>query len=153
MSGILIKLRKKKEIPQSILNKFRNKYQSIKDIEAKNGLNINLSLAISLIEKLRHVIVHKGGKVSNKDNFIKLTLENCGLSNNGKNKQEHIDFINQYFGSGEYENLITLLEIRIREDLPIKIERDVLSILIGYLIGYAFLIIEMTYNQCRSECT
>ena len=61
--------RKKKDKPHSILNRFRKQFPGLKAIEATNKIQVNLSLAITLIEKLRHVIVHKGGKVSSKEEF------------------------------------------------------------------------------------
>jgi hypothetical protein len=133
---------KKKDIPNSVLKIFRKKYQQVNSTENTNKLNVNLALAIALIEKLRHIIVHKGGVVSDKQNFIKITLESVGLYSNGNPNEEYLGFINQYFGTEEHENLIRLLEIKIRDDIPIYIEHDVLGGLVGYMMAYAFLLLE-----------
>lgn len=143
--------RKKKDVPYSILNKFREQFPELKTIEAKNQLRVNLSLAIALVEKLRHVIVHKGGKVSNKEGFVKVTTEQAGLYNNGKIAQEHIDFINQYFGNKELENLITLIEIEIPTGTPVKITLSRFGNLTGYLMAYAALICDSINRRAEKQ--
>lgn len=137
----------KKNIPSSILNRFRDNYQIIKNTEVLNSLNINLTLAIKLIEMLRHIIVHKNGMVSNKSDFIDLTLKKCGLYNNGKPKKEYIEFINDYFGEDEYENMITLLEIKIPYNMPIDVEYNVFENLVNFLMAHAYLIFETMQNE------
>jgi hypothetical protein len=141
---------KKKDIPDSLLNRFRKKFPQLKSLENTNALKINIALAIALIEKLRHIIVHKGGVASDKQNFIKITLESVGLYNNGNPNEEHINFINQYFGSAEHENLIRLLEIKVIKDIPINIEHDVLGGLMGFMMAYALLLLE-EINQMSSN--
>ncbi|MFA6465883.1 MAG: hypothetical protein WCT30_09015, partial [Desulfurivibrionaceae bacterium] len=109
-------------------------------VEANNKYEINLALAISLIEKLRHIIVHKGGKVDSRDSFIKSTTENCGLYNNGNISVENLEFIKQFFGNNKYQNLITLLEIRILPNIPFDFHVNLFEKLTGYLLAYAFLV-------------
>jgi hypothetical protein len=134
--------KKKKDIPHSILNRFRKQFPELMTVEATNKLEINLSLAVTLIEKLRHVIVHKGGKVSSKEAFIKLTTQQSGLYNNGNISRDYVNFINLFFGQNEYENLITLLEIRVQPEIPLDIHVSLFDKLTGYLMAYAFLIYE-----------
>ncbi len=142
--------KKNEKEPHSILNRFRNHFPALKDIETKNKINVNLSLAITLIEKLRHIIVHKGGKVSSKDEFIRVTTEQIGLYNNGRIAQEHIDFINLFFGKSEYENLITLLEIRIHPEIPIDIHVCRFGQLIDYLMAYAAIVYDYVASSIEN---
>lgn len=65
----------KKDAPSSIINKFRESFPLIKKTEEENKLNVNLRLAITLIEYLRHVIVHRGGTVHDKYKFKELVLK------------------------------------------------------------------------------
>lgn len=94
---------KEKDAPASIINKFRNEYRNITTLETNNRLGVNLYLAITLIELLRHVIVHRGGVVHDKNLFKERVLKKCGLYNSGNPSQDHVDFIGQFFGAGEYE--------------------------------------------------
>jgi len=143
--------RKKKDIPHSILNRFRKQFPGLKAIEATNKIQVNLSLAITLIEKLRHVIVHRGGQVSSKEDFIKLTTEQAGLYNNGNIAQEHVDFINRFFGKNEYKNLITLLEIRIQPEIPIDIHISLFGKVTNCLMAYAALIYDFIDSSIERE--
>lgn len=134
---------KKKDAPASIINKFRNEYLNIKTLESNNGLGVNLYLAITLIELLRHVIVHRGGVVHDKSLFKERVLKKCGLYNSGNPLPEHIDFIEQFFGKGDYENTIILLEIPTEPNIPLDIHINVFDLLSGYLMAYINIISEV----------
>jgi hypothetical protein len=137
--------RKKKDI-HKILNRFKMQFPRLKDDELKNKLQVNLYFVVTFIAELRHVIVHKGGIVSDKKDFIETTIKKCGLYNNGNISQDHINFINQFFGKNEYDNLITLLEIKTNNETDYDISIYPFDILIDYLMAYAYLI----YNHIES---
>jgi hypothetical protein len=140
--------KKKRDVPHSILNQFRKAYPDIANIETDNMLKINLKLSVVLIENLRHVIVHKGGVVTDKQKFMEDVLKKSGLYNNGKYKKEYVDRIESLFGTGEYENTVCLLEVRVKPELPIDIHVNLFDVLSGYLMAYAHLICEfMESNQ------
>jgi hypothetical protein len=141
----------KKDAPKSILNKFRNQFPVLVTIERNNALSTNLALAITLVEKLRHIIVHKGGKVDSKEEFIKLVAQESGVFNNGSISQENTDFINLFFGENEYENLITILEVRVQPEIPLDIHVSLFSKLTNYLMAYAFLIFEILQAEQSDE--
>ncbi len=143
--------KKKKYIPHSILNKLRLWFPQLKSIEINNKFNVNLWLAITLIEKLRHIIVHRGGKVDNKNLFVENITKACGLFNNGNIAQEHIGFISSFFGKDEYTNLILLLEMRIHPEVPIGIHICLFEKLTGYLMAYALLIFEEVDSHQRKK--
>lgn len=134
--------KEKRDKPQSILNHFRNKFPQLQQVEANNGLKRNLRLVICLIEHLRHVIVHNRGVVSDKEKFIELVLTKSGLYNNGKFDIQHKGFIETFFGSDDYQNTISLLEIRTNPEIPLDIHIDVFENLAGNLLAYAHLIVE-----------
>jgi hypothetical protein len=134
--------KKKKGIPKSILERFKMQFPKLKDDESKNKLQVNLYFVIMFIAQLRHVIVHEGGTVSDKEAFIKKTTKNCDLFNDGNISPDHVNFINQFFGKNEYENLITLLEIKINDEKLYDINIYPFDILIDYLMSYAYLIYE-----------
>lgn len=138
---------KKKNAPHSILKIFREQFNEIERKELNNGIGINLKLAITLIEKLRHIIVHKGGKVDSKEKFIELVARKSNLFQKTKGSdscisKETTDFINLFFGENEYSNLITILDIRVDEGKKqsLNLEVSLLNVLIGYLMSYANLL-------------
>lgn len=140
----------KKNTPSSIINKFRNTYSDIKNTEVDNAFEINLYLAIRLVEFLRHVIVHRGGVVDDKEQFKERVLRKCGLFNSGTPSQKHTDFIDQFFGTKEYENTIILLEIPTHPEIPLDINIDVFDTLSGYLMAYIHIVyeyLELSHNN------
>lgn len=126
----------------NILNQFRKVFTDIDRIETNNKLDINLKLAIILIENLRHIIVHKGGVIEKLEDFIIKIIKKAELYNNNRPRDDHIKFIKQYFGSDEYENNITLLEVRVHFELPFDIHFHRFDSLIGYLMSYSFIVKE-----------
>jgi hypothetical protein len=130
---------KKRDIPASILNQFRKKIPGLESTETNNNLEINLKLAITLIEKLRHSIVHTSGE-TNRANFIKIVLAAAGLENNGNHKEDDVLFIEYFFGREEYENTICLLEVPLDDRLGTYHDR--FKKLCGYLLSYSCLIVE-----------
>ena len=133
----LLKARKIKNQSSHITNQFRNKFPNINSIENSNKLKVNLKLALILVEQLRHIIVHKGGVVGNKDDFVKNIIKKSGLYHNGKFNVDCSNLINQYFEIEKYSNTVVLLEINIPEDIPINIHIDRLQAIVNYLIAYA----------------
>ncbi len=133
----LSQAKSKKERPHSILNQFRKKHPAICDIEKTNKFQINMRLALTLIEQLRHVIVHHGGVIENKDKFRSDVLKKTGLLNNGIPHEDNTNFINSFFGTGIYETTVMLLEIRVHKDIPLDIHVGRFDLLSECLISYA----------------
>ena len=117
-------------------------FPNIKKVEEKNELGVNLKLAITLVEFLRHVIVHRGGTVLDKSKFRDRILKKSGLHNNGKVAEEHTQFIDSFFGSGDYDKTIILLEVPTNPEIPVDTHLNVLDMLFGYLMAYVHLIYE-----------
>jgi len=134
--------KKKRDRPQSILNHFRNKLPRLQLIEMDNDFGVNLRLAIVLIEQLRHQIVHVGGTVQDKGEFVEEVLKKSGLYNNGKFDTQHKDFIESFFGSNDFQNTISLLEIQTNPKTGLNTYIDIFEVLGGYLMADALLIAE-----------
>lgn len=133
----LTQSRKKKDIPQSILNQLRDLYPELKNTEKQNKLNVDLRVCIDLISFLRHIIVHKSGIVDDREEFIKIVLQKSGVYNNGKHHPGYQEFIERFFGDDEYKNHILLLELNLAPDIGLVLYQDRLGELIGYLMSYA----------------
>jgi hypothetical protein len=97
---------------------------------------ISLLLTFSLIEQLRHQITHSRGYASNKSLFVKKCLERIGRYNNGNPESKYTDFLNSFFGSNQYENLICLTEIRDKQNPSFYYDRlgDLIRELASYII-------------------
>lgn len=134
--------RNKRDVPHSILSRFRKHFPDLAEVEVNNALNVNLALVIVLIEYLRHVIVHKGGVVSDRTKFIERVLRKAGLYNNGKYENDHVHLIEFFFGDEEYENTIALLEIKVDTNIPLDITYGKFGQLTGYLMAYAHILSE-----------
>lgn len=97
---------------------------------------ISLLLTFSLIEQLRHQITHSRGYAPNKSQFVKKCLERIGRYNNGNPESKYTDFLNSFFGSNQYENLICLTEIRDKTNPSSYYDRlgDLIRELASYII-------------------
>ncbi|WP_210442775.1 hypothetical protein [Vibrio crassostreae] len=142
---------KKKDKPKSILTQFRRVFPCIESIEINNAHKINIQLSISLIKNLRHIIVHEGGIVNNKEMFIQKVLKECSLYNSKSPNEKHITYIDNYFGDKEYENLILLLEKTHTTELPLHMFTDRLGNLIDLLVAHASLITTELHKHITND--
>lgn len=149
-SFFLKQAKNKKDVPESILNKFRNTFQEYKRLETSNKLEKNLKLEINLIEHFRHIIVHCGGKTSNKEALIKKILEKSGFWNNGKNNEENRNFTSSFFQSKGLDDIIILLEIEGNNDGFPGEFHDILEDLINSLTSVTHIIFN-EMNRLREK--
>lgn len=135
----------KRDPSRSILNHLRKILPNLGIVETANKLEVNLKLTTLLVEHLRHLIVHTGGISNDPSEFKSRVLEAAGLYNNGKFKAEHEALIDSVFGTGEYSNLIMLLEIPGDYVLP-GLRYNVLEQVNGWLMAHAEVIL-INLNQ------
>jgi hypothetical protein len=105
---------------------------------------LDLKSAIILVEKIRHIVVHKGGKVESKEAFIALLSKNCGIANNGKAYKTLCNRVDYYFGKGEYENTINLTEERIVVGGPLTAEACRFEQLLNSMLLCVHILLEET---------
>ncbi|WPR71790.1 hypothetical protein SLW70_01285 [Flavobacterium sp. NG2] len=140
-SFFLEQTKTKRDVPESILNIFRNTFPEYKKLETCNKLDVNLNLEINLIEHFRHIIVHCGGKTDEKHKLIEKIIKKSGLWNNGKYDSKHYDFISSFFRLKESNDIILLeIESNNQDGFPNKYY-DVLSDLMNSLNSVAYLIV------------
>ncbi|WP_310557681.1 hypothetical protein [Flavobacterium sp.] len=146
-SFFLEQAKTKKDIPDSILTKFRNVFPEYKNLEICNKLEKNLRFEINVIEHFRHIIVHCGGQTTEKEILIEKILKKSGLWNNGKYDKEKYDFISSFFPLKESNDLIILLEIELnnKDGFPNKYD-DILYNLISSLTSISYLI----FNELKA---
>lgn len=125
--------------PKSILHAFRNGIPGILAIEKHNALEVDLRVMIPFLELLRHIIVHNGGLTKNKELFFDKVWANSGISRSGQSEMQN--YMESFFGQGEYANQIWLLESLVEGSrLGLRINR--FEELVRYLMGHAHLIVQ-----------
>lgn len=132
--------RGKKDKPYSLLNPLRTKIDRIQRVESTNMLNVNLWFMLHLIEKLRHHIVHTGGDIESREEFVGSLLQKCGLFNNGKPDSVYVDWIDEFVRPVGNHHAVHLLERSLGDIGPIKRHINVFEELSNMLLAYAHLI-------------
>lgn len=108
-------------------------------------INYDHDFSISLIEQLRHVIVHNNGIMQDKDYNIQKILERIGKYNNGNYDQVYNLVLNAYLNS---ENEIQLLEIPVLTTEYFTAQTTVLRNLFSVLLNSGYYIFkEIEENQ------
>ena len=133
------KLKYKRNKTKGILNRLKESFPEISELEKENKLNINLWLVITLIEKIRHTAVHGSGKVKIQQDFIENIFKESGLANSGDFGRKHSEFIQSFFRDGYPNTLIILLELY---SLPggNSDYKTIFDDLAGYLMTYAYML-------------
>lgn len=116
-----------------MLARLSDTFPDIKDAESKNAFNINLRIAVLLVEKMRHAITHNQGIILDLPQFIKKVINASGI---GNNKEVHEEFISQFI----FKNKVCILELPVTGTSRLSRTHDIYRILVGYLISYAYLV-------------
>lgn len=121
---------------KKILKQIRLKIPVLNDYEKDNHTKINFKLHITLIENLRHIIVHKSGRTK-KELFIEKILEDLGIYNNGKYDKKYDNLINRYIRRVHNIDTIVLLDMPINNTSS---HYDRLSPRLEDLISHAYIL-------------
>lgn len=92
------------------LSYFRKKFTEIEDLEINNALRINLKFSLIVVMKLRHIIVHNGGWVDDKEEFVKSVFKQAEILNNDRIDEVKKQLVESFFGVGEKANMVHLVE-------------------------------------------
>lgn len=90
------------------LKVFRRKLPNFRDVEINNKIGKNYRFEITLIELLRHTIVHNAGKFADTEKFINKVLDESSISGKTRNNWERE--IRQYIAKEQDSDIIMLLE-------------------------------------------
>lgn len=120
-----------------VLAYFSNNYPELNQNEKTNKFEIHLKVAVLLVEKLRHVIVHQQGNIIDSDVFTTKVINQSGVNNN---IAEHSEFIQQFILDGK----VYIVEQPIIDGFFLPRYHDVFRYLVSYLIAYAYLTKEHT---------
>ena len=101
----------------------------------------------ALVAGLRHRIVHTRGVVSDREEFVKTVLGNCGLWNQGNPKHENRALVEAYLARDADEWVVSLAEQTFGPNgVPIDMYYDVGGWLIADLVAHAVAI-----SRCVQE--
>lgn len=124
----------------------RNALPKLSTLELKNSYEINFRFVISLIENLRHVIIHNGGKIKSESAFVSKILRSSGVSRAGAQGDlalKHIkSFINQ---SEDGHAAITMLDIS--TDQPMM-HLSRLNTTLNWLLAYGDFVAKGVSKKC-----
>ncbi|WP_305856616.1 hypothetical protein [Balneatrix alpica] len=134
---------KEERYVRKMLHCFSRDYGLVKAGEEKNAFDVNLKVAVLLVEKLRHVIVHNQGIVEDLESFTEKVISDSGV-NGDRNKHEL--FIKQFF----IGNRILLLESPVKNDCGLQRHHDVYRHMASYLLSYAYLVSEVVVQPEES---
>ncbi len=125
---------------KEILKKLRTKIPNFKKLEINNNLGIDFQLMIVFYSKIRHLSVHEGGIVPNKELFIKKVLDEANISS----KKEYSQYIAQKVDDFFEKDMLILKTIHFKEknELGVNIEMntDRFNDLLGKLGSYIYMI-------------
>ncbi|NCC84951.1 MAG: hypothetical protein EOM03_12625 [Clostridia bacterium] len=143
--------KRKKDLPHSILNALRKKYSALSATEINNFFGVHLGFAIALTANLRHQIVHARGWTRSKNDFIADTAKVVGGYNNGNIPEQYSAFAKTFFGTGQYDGMIALLEVRTDHNVPIEMYTCRVGILFEILLGYGHALVELVRSNTSTS--
>lgn len=145
------RVKEKRDKPDSILNHLRKIFPDISKIEKMNIFGNNLRLSICVIEMIRHITVHKSGKVDNILLFREKILKKAGLYQNGKPCKSDSEFINSLFKESDNEINISLIERK--DPKNSELYADILGSLINQVMSYSYYIYETVKRHITKVST
>lgn len=114
---------------------FSYTYSSVSKAEKTNFSGVNLKIALLMVEKFRHKVVHSQGVIDDEKVFIDKILHDSGINND---KDLHVRFIKQFICDGR----VNILERSIQSDSIVSMYHDVYTNIASYLVGYSKLVVD-----------
>lgn len=111
----------------------RKRFPALVAIEKSNHFGIDFRFTICLIEMLRHIVVHNGGRVLDFQKFVARIFEQAGMANNGNYDPTKLQQINNFIVHDGNMHRIIMLEVQ-RQGTPFHIDR--LGAIINWLLAY-----------------
>lgn len=140
---LLERVRRKKGRPFSITDRLRESSESFRKIESKDATGADYRVALVIIEKLRHVIVHNNGYIDELDAVVNKSVGQCGKD--ARFKPELKRAFESYIELHEGRPFVCLLEVHVNSEDPFHRMggfNDSLAQLLQLLVSYAVLVTE-----------
>ena len=141
--------KKKKEKPYSIIKVFEKRFD-LKEYFDKKTPNANYDFLMQLISEFRHAIVHDKGFLD-KTVFINKLFKKQVI-NEKESMKKHEEFINVYYGKGEYENLICLTTIKypmfyVKDTPVLPVDYNRREMLTRHILSYGYLLTQLSIQH------
>jgi hypothetical protein len=94
------------------LKSIRNRFPELLSIEKSNYRGIDLGFAICLVELLRHVIVHNGGRIHDVEAFIARVFQLSGNATSGSGARDKLALVKSYISQGPGGFRVVMLDAR-----------------------------------------
>ncbi len=138
----------KKKVHQ-IMNHFRMELPELKAIEHENKIQKNLRLYINIIEKFRHIVVHKNGRTENAELVIEQILKSSCLFSDNEREPEARAIVSSYIGKGgDIDGLLVLVEKPIFEFGGFSMHVNRHEDLVNVLLSYALVLSQCLVGRC-----
>lgn len=98
-----------KKVPL-IIDVLRKKLPELAKVEVENQISINLRPYTRMVEKFRHIIVHKNGKTDDSEKMIEYVLKWANLAGDKVREPTARAQIASYVGGGDIAGVIVLVE-------------------------------------------
>lgn len=136
----LEKSKNKRGAPGTIMAHFRSKLPNLAKIERNNLTNNDLRLTMCIIEKIRHIIVHKNGKTEFREHVIDSILKSANILNNKRLEPVARSIVSDHFGKGEYSGLVILVEKPMLQSNGISMVINHHDNLLGAMLGHSLVL-------------
>jgi hypothetical protein len=137
----------KRNAPRSILKQIRARRPQLLNVEETNALGTNLDFAITLVEKFRHIIVHRSGVVGRLDRFVESILKTAPAGATKEEKEAYQKFILRHLKAHPDGHVINLVYPAPPEVGTAGPFYDPFSQLFNFIIAYLDLIIELVDDR------
>ncbi|MCH1921570.1 hypothetical protein L9G15_19295 [Shewanella sp. A3A] len=124
-----------------LLKSLRNRFDQIKQLEKNNAFKSDLRFFLSLIEQLRHQIVHTKGIIGNTNLFFKRVLKGIGLSRSTEWENRIRFYLDEHIDGTA---VIFLSDRPVNENSILPQYINVIDHLISMLLSHALIVVEAT---------
>lgn len=138
----------KKRETDSIIKVLREILPTFKELERKNRQGMKFYIAMKIIEKFRHLIVHQGGVINDYELLTKKILEECNIRV-GSGEAEIVHKSLESLTSFEKDKPIIFLLERSVVGLPKDIHRNYLEELVKVMVSYSLIITSEVEALCE----
>jgi hypothetical protein len=136
----------KKKVPQ-IIDMLRKTLPELARIEVENQTNTNLRLHICMVEKFRHVIVHKNGKTGDAATMIDKILKSANLLGDKAREPGARQTISNFIGTGDVEGVLVLVEQSVFRYGGLSIDINRHENLVNALMAHALVTTQSLVNH------
>ncbi|GLO12047.1 hypothetical protein PPUJ20028_06280 [Pseudomonas putida] len=140
-----------KKKSSDIIRNFRTMVPDLAKAEQENKMQKDLRFYLFMIEKFRHIIVHRAGRCLNPDTLIESILKNSSLLTDRARRPEAESAIRRFIGIGSVEGVIVLVEEELMGGafrISLNRHEELLHVMSGYamILGRSLIALDTAKN-------